>query len=123
MTGSGLMLGLAFFGAFLNLFNLAPVFPLDGGWITGAISPRIWLVGIIGMTAAFLTGFIRNPFIILIVLLSLPRLWHGLRHGDVTPEGGVPVTPRQRTIMAVSYVSLAGFLVWLMAQAHGKGGF
>jgi Zn-dependent protease len=118
VTGHELMLGLAFTGAFLNLFNLAPIFPLDGGWITGAINPRIWLVGVIGMAALFFSGFIRNPFIILIVLLSLPRLWRGLKHGDVTPEGGVPVTAQQRMVMGVAYVGLAAFLVWLMAHTY-----
>src|SRR5437667_339093 len=48
-TGGRRMLALADTSFFTNLFNRAPVFRLDGGWITGAIWPRIWLIGIVGM--------------------------------------------------------------------------
>ena len=36
---------LAFVGFFLNLFNLLPVLPLDGGRAMAALSPWMWLVG------------------------------------------------------------------------------
>ena len=45
-SGSGLLLALAYSGFVLNLFNLIPLSPLDGGRIVGVVSPRIWLVGI-----------------------------------------------------------------------------
>jgi Zn-dependent protease len=118
LTGNPLLLALTYTAAFLNLFNLIPLVPLDGGWITGAVSPRIWLFGAVGMGALFLSGWVRNPFILLLLLLSLPRLWHGLRHGDATPEGGIPVTSHQRITMGTCYVSLCAFLVWLMAHTH-----
>jgi Zn-dependent protease len=117
-TGSRLMLALAYTGFFINLFNLAPIFPLDGGWITGAISPRIWLVGIVGMIVAFATGRIHNPMILILLIMSAPRLWRGLTTGDVTPIGGVPTTPRQRMVMGVAYISLGGLLLWLMASTQ-----
>ena len=115
-TGSRLMLAAASITFFLNLFNLAPIYPLDGGRIIAAVSPRIWLVGIVGMIIAFATGRIQNPLILLLLILSAPRLWRGLTTGDVTPAGGVPTTPRQRMVMGVSYVSLGGLLLWLMAN-------
>jgi Zn-dependent protease len=118
LTRSPLMLALAYTGFFINLFNLIPIFPLDGGWIAGAISPRIWLFGIVAMIVLMAAGFIRNPFIIILVLLSLPRLLRGLRTGDVTPEGGVPTTPHQRILMGAAYVGLCGLLFWLMAETH-----
>ena len=37
---------LAFTGFFLNLFNLAPILPLDGGRAMAAMSPWMWLVGL-----------------------------------------------------------------------------
>lgn len=118
LTGNPLFGALAYTGALINLFNMIPIMPLDGGWITGAISPRIWLVGTIAMVGLFATGVVRNPLIIFLVLLSLPRLWQGLKHGDVTPPGGVPVTSHQRLTMGVSYVSLAAFLLWLMSVSQ-----
>jgi Zn-dependent protease len=42
---SGLFASLAFTGFFLNLFNLLPTYPLDGGRIAGAISPWFWPLG------------------------------------------------------------------------------
>jgi Zn-dependent protease len=118
VTGSGLMLGLAYTGFFINLFNLAPVYPLDGGRITGAVSPRIWLIGIVGMMAAFLMGYVRNPMILLLLLMSLPQLWRGLTVGDAMMPGAEPTTPQQRVTMGIAYVGLAGLLFWLMGYAH-----
>jgi len=118
VTRNPLFLGLAFTGFFLNLFNMIPIFPLDGGWITGAIHPRLWLVGIGVMGLLYAVGFLRNPFILVLILLSLPRLWAGLKKGDVTPPGGTPVTTRQRLLMGGAYVGLCALLVWLMAVAH-----
>ena len=45
-TNSDLLRAVAYTGFFLNLFNLIPVPPLDGGRITGVLSPRIWLLGV-----------------------------------------------------------------------------
>ncbi len=38
----------------LNLFNLIPVSPLDGGRITAVLTPRVWLFGIPALTAWFM---------------------------------------------------------------------
>jgi len=40
------LLALAYAGFMINLFNLIPMSPLDGGRITAVISPRIWLFGV-----------------------------------------------------------------------------
>jgi Zn-dependent protease len=118
ITGSPLMLALAYTSFFLNLFNLAPVVPLDGGWITGAISPRIWLIGMVGMVAAFLTGRVHNPMILLLLIMSFPRLWRGLTTGESMHPGAEPTTPPQRLWMGIAYVGLAGLLFWLMGHTH-----
>jgi Zn-dependent protease len=115
---SPLLLAIAYTTFLVNLFNLAPIYPLDGGWITGAVSPRLWAVGIVLMVIMLLTGYVRNPLILLLVFFSLPRLIHGLKTGDVTPPGGVPTTPHQRMLMGLSYVGLCAFLFWLMAETH-----
>ncbi|QOT80757.1 hypothetical protein F7R26_025415 [Cupriavidus basilensis] len=43
----GLAVGaLAYAGFFINLFNLIPLSPLDGGRVTAVLSPRIWFLGV-----------------------------------------------------------------------------
>ena len=44
-TGEEFWQALAFIGFFLNLFNLAPVLPLDGGRAMSALTPWMWIVG------------------------------------------------------------------------------
>ena len=45
-TGSEFLVALAFVGFFLNLFNLIPIVPLDGGRAAGALHPALWFVGL-----------------------------------------------------------------------------
>ena len=48
---SPLLIALAFTGFFLNLFNLIPIVPLDGGRAVAAIHPALWAVGLAGLVA------------------------------------------------------------------------
>jgi len=118
LTGSELMLALAYTTFLINLFNLIPVFPLDGGWIAAAVSPRLWLAGIIGLVFLFAIGWVRNPFIFLIVLLALPQLWKGITQGDVSSEETAPVNSAQRIQMGFAYIGLCAFLAWMMMVTH-----
>ena len=75
-TGDRLFLALAYSGFWLNLFNLAPIPPLDGGRIVGAISPWLWIAGL-----AVLGGmlYFHFNFIVLIVMIAgIPRVWRTL---------------------------------------------
>ena len=65
---SQLMMALAYTGCMLNLFNLIPISPLDGGRITAIISPRVWLIGIPLLVTLFL--YSHSPMIILIAFLA-----------------------------------------------------
>lgn len=47
MSGQGVWHALAYFGFFLNLINLMPIHPLDGGRIVAAISRWVWVVGVV----------------------------------------------------------------------------
>src|SRR2546425_263379 len=55
-TNSDLFRALAYVGFFLNLFNLLPVVPLDGGRAMAAMAPWVWFVGL-GVLVAMLFVF------------------------------------------------------------------
>ncbi|MDR3590960.1 MAG: site-2 protease family protein [Negativicutes bacterium] len=74
-TDSVLMLVLAYTACILNLFNLIPCTPLDGGRITAAISSHLWWVGTIATGILFF--YTNNFFLFIIFLFSLFRLWQG----------------------------------------------
>ena len=45
------MMALAFFGFFVNLFNLLPDLPLDAGRAAAALHPALWLLGLVALLA------------------------------------------------------------------------
>src|SRR5688572_16948495 len=57
---------LAYAGFLLNLFNLLPVPPLDGGRITAALNPKIWMLGVGGLVAMVVYELRqgRTPFLL-----------------------------------------------------------
>jgi Zn-dependent protease len=108
---------LAFLGFFINLFNLLPAVPLDGGRIAAALHPAMWLLGFAGLIA--LVVYRPNPILILILILAgseLYRRWQ-LRHIPEAQEY-YRVSPRRRTLMAVLYFGLAALLVLAMHETH-----
>jgi Zn-dependent protease len=82
-TGTELLLLLAWFGYMLNLFNLLPVPPLDGGRITAAVSPWIWMPGLLGLVWMIFAQWhaTGRPSILLLLLLffAWPRIVQTLR--------------------------------------------
>ena len=114
LTDNPLFLGLAYIGFLINLFNLLPMLPLDGGRAVGAMSPVFWLVGIL-MTAALF--FVWPNFIVLIIaLLGGTELWRRWRMRN-TPEGQAynKIELRHRVMVGFAYFGLVAILALLMA--------
>ena len=114
LTREPLFLGLAYVGFFLNLFNLLPMLPLDGGRAVGALSPVFWFVGIAGLVALVVVS--PNPILILIALLGGMELWRRWRARN-TPEGQAyyKVEPKHRVLVALAYFGLIAVLTAGMA--------
>ncbi len=107
-TGVPIFKALAYVGFLLNLFNLAPVGFLDGGRIATALSPWLWLLGTGILIAMLVMHF--NVLLLLILLLSLPRLFSLFRKRSEEEQRYFEVTPRQRAGMALLYFGLAAVL-------------
>jgi Zn-dependent protease len=117
-TGSNLLLALAYTGFFLNLFNLFPVLPLDGGRAAAALSPKLWLVGLVGL-AAFIVVAHAYALAFIFAVLGVPELaarWRRRRHPE--QEHYYKVKPWQRLGVAVVFVGLAAALVLGMSASH-----
>jgi Zn-dependent protease len=103
---SDVLRGIAFVGFLINLFNLLPVVPLDGGRAVAALHPAIWFVGLLGL-AAF--GFLyHSPIVLLVLLMGALELWRRWQNRH-SPEfaGYYRVKPWQRIAVGVVYVGLA----------------
>jgi Zn-dependent protease len=112
LTGSDIWRALAFTGFFLNLFNLLPVVPLDGGRAMAAMAPWMWFVGFAALIP--LAFIFPNPIIFLIVLIGgyeTYKRWKLRRTGDPRQREYYRVRPRDRVLVATVYLSLIAALV------------
>jgi Zn-dependent protease len=111
-TGNDLWRALAYTGFFLNLFNLLPVVPLDGGRAMAALSPWMWFVGFAAMIP--LAILFPNPIILLILVFAgyeTYRRWQQRRGGGLAQEAYYRVRPIDRALVAAVYLSLVALLV------------
>jgi Zn-dependent protease len=114
---SELLVALAFVGFLLNLFNLLPVVPLDGGRAVAALHPAFWLIGLVGL---LVLAFLRpNPILLLVLVLGGFELWRRWRERG-TPEAAAyyRVEPWQRVATGVVYGGLAVLLALGMSATH-----
>jgi Zn-dependent protease len=116
--GSELWMALAYAGFMINLFNLIPVSPLDGGRITQVLSPRIWLIGAPMLVALFF--YMPSPLLILIAILAVPSLLAAWRYDPNSPEAlayrDVPFATKAE--YAIMYLGLAAVLALMANNVH-----
>jgi Zn-dependent protease len=109
VTGDELFELIAVAGLLLNLVNLLPVLPLDGGRAMAALAPWMWLVGygaLIGATLVY-----PNPLLLLILVLGgieTRRRWRS--RDDPDERRYLRVRPRTRAMIAAVYLGLATLL-------------
>lgn len=114
-TGNEYWQALAFVGFFLNLFNLLPVLPLDGGRAMAALSPWVWYLGYAALVA--LTFVFPNPVMILILLLGGVETWHRFKNRNTPEARAFHDIPRSTRIgVAVVYLGLAALLAVGMSE-------
>src|SRR4029079_1657243 len=81
---SGLLLAIAYSGLFLNLFNLLPISPLDGGRVTAVLGPKVWFLGVPILLA--LLFYRPSPMLIIVAILALSQLVKAWRYDPQAPE-------------------------------------
>jgi len=115
---SPLLLALSYAGFFLNLFNLIPLSPFDGGRVTAVLSPRIWLLGAPILVALFLVR--PSPILVMMALLALPQLLRAWRYDPAAPENIAyyGIRTEQRLSYGAAYLGLVGFLALMTQDVH-----
>lgn len=112
------LLAVAYSGFFLNLFNLIPLSPFDGGRITAVLSPRIWFLGVPMLVALFMWR--PSPMLILIAIMAWPQLWKAWKYRSDSPEAqtyyAVPAAVKWE--YGTYYLALAGFLAVMTHDVH-----
>lgn len=115
---SDLLLALSYAGFFINLFNLIPLAPFDGGRITSIVSPRVWLLGVPILIALFVWR--PSPMLLLVALLAAPHVWKAVKFDRRDPANAVyyDVPVRTRILYGVTYLALASYLAVMTGDVH-----
>ena len=115
---SALLLALSYAGFFLNLFNLIPLSPFDGGRITAVLSPRIWLLGVPILIALFL--YRPSPLLILMGIVAAPQVLRAWRYDPKAPENAAyySVTLESKLSYGFVYIALAAFTATMSFDVH-----
>jgi Zn-dependent protease len=104
----------------INLFNMIPVPPLDGGRICAAVSAWFWFIGLLLLGAAvfyFHAGF-SIVIIVLVLIVALPRLKQTFFQPPTEAmKQYYTVHPAKRLFMALLYLGLIAVLLFGYWQA------
>ena len=86
-TGENWILAVAQLSFLINIFNMIPVPPLDGGRICAAVSPWFWIFGLVllGLSVVYFHAWNAIIIIVLVLFMAFPRIKATL-FGTPTPE-------------------------------------
>jgi Zn-dependent protease len=118
ISGDDFWMALAYSGFMLNLFNMLPISPLDGGRITQVLSPRIWLLGAPMLVALFF--FRPSPMLVLIGIMCIPSLMAAWRYDPNAPEALAyrDLPDKTRYEYMLMYFGLTAFLAVMTYESH-----
>jgi len=107
----------AWIGFYINLFNLIPIWQLDGAWILGPVSPwlQVAALAVIGVGALFFHPFV-SPLLIIFALLGIPGLLARFRNVNNPYYASVPSSGRW--LMGLAWLGLVLYLGVASLQAN-----
>jgi Zn-dependent protease len=110
-TGSKFLMALAFFGFFVNLFNLLPVLPLDGGRAAAALHPALWLLGLVALLV--FEFLYPSPVIPIVLILGGIELWRRWRYRNSPASRAYnALLPQQRLAIGAFYLILVAVTIF-----------
>lgn len=105
VTGAPVFRSLAYSGIMLNIFNLIPISPLDGGRAVAALSTKLWGAGLVLVVGCFF--FIHSPMLLIIAILGLVQIYNIHKKGkDLYYE----LSMSKRVEIGIIYFGLVAFL-------------
>jgi Zn-dependent protease len=119
LTGSSFLLALAYVGFLINLFNLLPVVPLDGGRAMAAMAPWMWFIGFGALVA--LEFLYPNPILLIILLfggMETWRRWQAKKSRSLEQAAYYRVAPHHRVLVGAVYIGLIVALAFGMHETH-----
>lgn len=118
-TNSTFFRALAYVGFLINLLNLVPMTPFDGGRAMAAMAPGMWFVGLGVMVVLLFVTHI--PFLLIFVLLGgmdTYRRWKLRGTRSLEQAAYYRVSPRNRLLVGVIYIGLIAVLVTGMISSE-----
>jgi Zn-dependent protease len=110
------LLGWAYLGFLINLFNMIPFGMLDGGWILAPVSKWIQVAGLAFLGYLFITGFV-SPLVIIIVVLGVPVVIQRFRNKAM--DAYLTSEPAsQRYLMGGAWLGLVAYLAFFFVQTE-----
>jgi len=108
------LLGWAYIGFFINLFNLIPFAMLDGGWILAPVSKWVQVVGLAVLVGLFLAQLV-SPIVIILFLIGIPMVFQRFRNPalDAQLTSG-PAT--KRYAIGAAWLGLVVYLAFSLFQ-------
>jgi len=113
-TGQQVLLLTALIGFGLNLFNLIPVWQLDGSWVLAPVSKWVYVAGYALVVVAIL--WLHSILLILVAVLGLSSLVQRFRQAESPYYASVPA--RARWALGGAWLALVLYLGYMTFQAY-----